>query len=60
MSPSAVPMTPEFQQIVNYFAGKGPRPSQVETEKGLERLVQSVRLENNIYHKEVIDALFQR
>jgi endoglucanase len=59
-NPLEVPMTPEFQQIVNYFAGKGPRPSQVETEKGLERLVQSVRLENNIYHKEVIDALFQR
>lgn len=59
-NPLEVPMTPEFQQIVNYFAGKGPQPSQVETEKGLERLVQSVRLENNIYHKEVIDALFQR
>jgi endoglucanase len=59
-NPLEVPMTPEFAAIVNYFSGKGPRPSADDAKKGLESLVRSVRLENNIYHKEVIDALFQR
>jgi endoglucanase len=59
-NPLEVPMTPEYERILKYLSGKGPRPSASEAQKGLERLVQSVRLENNIYHKEVIDALFQR
>jgi endoglucanase len=59
-NPLEVPMTPEYQRIEQYFAGKGPRPSAAQVEQGLESLVRSVRLENNVYHKEVIDALFQR
>jgi hypothetical protein len=59
-NPLEVPMTPAYKRIVDYFSGKGPRPSAAETEAGLESLVHSVRLENNIYHKAVIDALFQR
>jgi len=59
-NPLEVPMTPEWQRIVDYFADKGPRPSPAETEAGLDSLVHSVRLENNIYHKAVTDALFQR
>lgn len=59
-NPLEVPMTPEWERIVNYFSGKGPRPSATETEAGLGSLVNSVRLENDVYNKAVIDALFQR
>lgn len=57
-NPLEVPMTPEYQRVVEYLTGKGPRPDRQEAEKALQGLLQNVRLENNIYHKEVTDALF--
>ena len=59
-NPLEVPMTPQYQRLVDYFTGKGPRPTAEEAEQGLHSLLQSIREENNIYHKEVTDALFQR
>jgi endoglucanase len=59
-NPLEVPMAPEWERIVTYFSGKGPRPSASEAQKGLDQLVHSVRLENNVYHREVTDALFGR
>jgi endoglucanase len=59
-NPLEVPMTPQYQRLVDYFTGKGPRPTAIEAEEGLHSLLQSVRQENNIYHKEVTDALFGR
>jgi endoglucanase len=59
-NPLEVPMTPQYQRLVDYFTGKGPRPTSTEAEEGLHSLLQSVREEHNIYHKEVTDALFGR
>ena len=59
-NPLEVPMTPQYQRLVDYFTGKGPRPTAEEAEQGLHSLLQSIREENNVYHKEVTDALFQR
>jgi endoglucanase len=59
-NPLEVPMTPQYQRLVDYFTGKGPRPTATEAEEGLHSLLQSVREEHNIYHKEVTDALFGR
>jgi hypothetical protein len=57
-NPLEVPMTPEYQRVANYFTGKGPKPTEAEAEAALQGLLRNVRLENNVYHKEVIDALF--
>lgn len=59
-NPLEVPMTPGWRRVVDYLTGKGPRPTATQTEAGLNSLLQSIRFENNIYHKEVTDALFQR
>jgi endoglucanase len=59
-NPLEVPMTPAYQRLVDYFTGKGPRPTAAEAEEGLHSLLQSVREENNIYHREVTNALFGR
>ncbi|WP_188929240.1 glycoside hydrolase family 5 protein [Puia dinghuensis] len=59
-NPLEVRMTPEYQRLVDYLTGKGPKPTEQETEEALKGLLQNVRLENNIYHKEVTDALFGR
>lgn len=57
-NPLEVPMPPKFQQLVNYWTAGGPRPTKKEAEEALDELLHNVRLENNIYHKEVTDALF--
>jgi endoglucanase len=59
-NPLEVPLTPQYQRLVDYFTGKGPRPTVAEAEEGLHSLLQSIREENNIYHKGVTDALFGR
>ena len=59
-NPLEVPMTPAYKRLAAYFSGKGPRPTRAQAEEALDSLIQSVRLENNIYHKEVTDALFGR
>jgi endoglucanase len=55
-NPLEVRMTPEYQRVVDYLTGKGPRPTAQEAEQALNGLLQNVRLENTVYHKEVTDA----
>ena len=57
-NPLEVKMTPEYQRLVDYLTGKGPKPTAQESEAALQSLLQNVRCENNVFHKEVTDALF--
>jgi endoglucanase len=59
-NPLEIRMSPAYKRLVDYWNGRGPRPTKGEAEQGLQQLLKDVRLENNIYHKEVTDALFQR
>jgi endoglucanase len=56
--PLEVIMPPAFQKLVNYLVNKGPRPSEQEAEEGLNALIENIRLERNIVHRDVLDALF--
>jgi endoglucanase len=56
--PLEVIMPPTFQKLVNYLVNKGPRPSGQEAEEGLNALIENIRLERNIVHRDVLDALF--
>lgn len=53
-----VPMS--YQKILNYWAGKGAKPKADEAYKGVMELANNLKLENNIYHKDVIDAMFRQ
>jgi endoglucanase len=57
-NPLEIRVEPSWQRLVDYWTGKGPRPSEQEAEQALQALLQNIRLENNIVHREVIDALF--
>lgn len=50
----------EYQKVLDYWAEKGPRPSPAEAEKGLMEFAENLKLENCIYHKDVIDAMFRQ
>jgi endoglucanase len=58
-NPLQVKMPADYQKVIDYWAEKGPRPTPAEAEKGLMEFADNVKLENCIYHKDVIDAMFR-
>jgi endoglucanase len=59
-NPLEIPSNPNYQQILNYWSGKGVKPSEEDARKGLFKLAEEVKLENNIYHKDVVDAMMRQ
>jgi endoglucanase len=59
-NPLEIPLTPAYQKLLDYWNGKGARPSEKEADNALQELLTNSRLENNIYHKDVTDALFRQ
>lgn len=57
--PLQVKTPPDYQKILDYWAEKGPRPTPAEAEKGLMEFAENLKLENCIYHKDVVDAMFR-
>ncbi len=57
--PLEVIMPPGFQRLVDYWVKGGPRPTEQEAEEGLDALLENIRLEKNIVHRDVLDALFR-
>jgi endoglucanase len=57
-NPLEIRMNPEYRKLVDFWNGKGPRPTEKEAGEALDGLLKDIRLENNVYHREVTDALF--
>jgi endoglucanase len=49
-----------YQKILNYWDNKGEKPTADEAYHGLMELTTNLKLENCIYHKDVIDAMFRQ
>jgi endoglucanase len=59
-NPLQVKMPADYRKVLDYWAGKGPRPTPEEAERGLMEFANNLKLENCIYHKDVIDAMFRQ
>jgi len=59
-NPLEIPSNPEYQQILDYWSGRGAKPNENDARKGLFKLAEDLKLENNIYHKDVIDAMMRQ
>jgi len=59
-NPLEIKVTPGFQAILDYWSGKGAAPAADEAYQELMEFVRNTRLENNIYHKDVTDAMFRQ
>jgi aryl-phospho-beta-D-glucosidase BglC (GH1 family) len=59
-NPLQVKRPAEYQKVLDYWAEKGPRPSPADAEKGLMEFANNLKLENCIYHKDVVDAMFRQ
>jgi hypothetical protein len=49
-----------YEQVINYWSGKGSRPDENTAYIGLKDLAASAKLENTIIHRDVIDAMFRQ
>lgn len=59
-NPLEIKVSPGYQHLLDYWSGKGAKPSQAEAMASLNALLNNIRLENNIYHKDVTNAMFRQ
>lgn len=59
-NPLEVRIPPGYQKILNYWDNKGEKPTADEAYQSLLELATNLKLENCIYHKDVIDAMFRQ
>lgn len=59
-NPLEVKVPAKYQQILDFWDNKGPGPTAEDAYQGLMELAENLKLENCIYHKDVIDAMFRQ
>ncbi|MEO7047090.1 MAG: cellulase family glycosylhydrolase, partial [Ferruginibacter sp.] len=55
-----VKINPGFQQIINYWKGLGKKPTKEEAIEGLMQFAKNTKTENNIVHRDVVDAMMRQ
>ena len=58
--PLSVPKSPEYQALLDYWEGNGSQPTAAAAKSALMNMALGHRIENCVYHKDVIDALFRQ
>jgi hypothetical protein len=59
-NPLQIPTNTNYQKLLKYFKGEGEKPTPDEAFKGLMQLANDSRIDANIYHKDVVDAMFRQ
>jgi aryl-phospho-beta-D-glucosidase BglC (GH1 family) len=49
-----------YDQLLNYWSGKGPKPTEAEAWNTLQEWLENSKIENNIYHPDVVDAMIRQ
>ena len=49
-----------YQGVLDFWAGKSAQPSAEDAYAGLKELTDNLKLENCIYHQDVVDAMFRQ
>jgi endoglucanase len=59
-NPLEIKQPKDYQQLLDFFSGKGPKPTETEAWQTLEELLANINIKNNVYHKDVTDAMFRQ
>lgn len=59
-NPLQVKVPQKYENILAYWREEGQKPSEEDAFEGIMELAENVKLENCIYHKDVIDAMFRQ
>ncbi len=58
--PLSIVKTPEYQSLLDYWNGNGTKPSAAFAKAALMEITEGLKIENCIYQKDVIDAMFRQ
>ena len=59
-SPYAVEINPGYQEIMDYWQGNGPRPTEQETFDAMMQLAENLLVENSKFRKDIPDAMIRQ
>jgi endoglucanase len=59
-NPLEVVINPGYQRLIDYWRGEGKRPTEEEAFAALMQLTENLKLENNWYHRDVVDAMMRQ
>jgi len=59
-NPLEIKVPEGYQKLLDYWGGKGPKPSPAEAQPILDQWLQNIKFENNLIHHDVIDAMFRQ
>jgi aryl-phospho-beta-D-glucosidase BglC (GH1 family) len=59
-NPLEVKSNSNYDQIIKYWRGEGPKPDATTAYNGLKEVSNALKFENNIVHHDVIDAMFRQ
>jgi hypothetical protein len=59
-NPFEIKVTPSYQLLLDYWLKGGRKPSAGEAEAALWELLENIKIENNVYHRDVTDAMFRQ
>jgi len=58
--PLSIIKTPAYQSLLDYWNGEGTKPSAAFAKAALMEITEGLKIENCIYQKDVIDAMFRQ
>jgi hypothetical protein len=59
-NPLEIKARPSYQLLLNYWLKNGPKPSDAQAQTALKEWLESIKIQHNIYHKDVTDAMFRQ
>lgn len=59
-NPLEIKLTPSYQSLLDYWNGKAEKPQPDEAWKMLKSFALSTNIDSNVFHKDVIDAMFRQ
>ncbi|MES1160454.1 MAG: cellulase family glycosylhydrolase, partial [Bacteroidota bacterium] len=59
-NPLEIKETPSYQLLLDYWLKNGRKPSPEEAQAALNEWLENIKIRNNIYHRDVIDAMFRQ
>ncbi|SEK37076.1 cellulase family glycosylhydrolase [Parapedobacter koreensis] len=49
-----------YASLLDYWSGRGSKPSHEDAQRILNEWLENIKLENNIFHPDVVDAMFRQ
>ncbi|MBT1702180.1 carbohydrate-binding protein [Chryseosolibacter indicus] len=60
VNPLTIVKNEGYEKLLNYWKNGGVKPSPQEAKGALMQLAENLKIENNIYRKDVVDAMFRQ